>query len=210
MKQLLYTFLFLLAINFNSCTAFKKNISKPVTIALPDTLFNAAISSTAQYTKYTTTITSQQAVSAFLKGFIFEAKNTPNVTLLFGTDKADYVLRLKYLKIEESSKTEKINDTKSPYNGMEALLNVVSVTGEFEITETRNPTKKLNPCSNNKQRSESETSNRNLDDLITGANKDHTKYHTKTLSDNIATSLSEDVGRRIWVPITRRIANQKD
>ena len=177
MKQLLYIFSALLVLSFNSCTAFKKNITKAVTIALPDTLFNATISSTAQYTKYTSTITSQQAVAAFLKGFISEAKNTPNVTLLFGTDKADYVLKLKNIKIEESSKTEKINDAKSPYNGMEALLNSISVTGEFEITETQNPTKKLNPCSNNKQRSESETSNRSLDDLITGTNKDHTKYY---------------------------------
>ncbi len=193
---------------FSSCTLFKKNISKEVIVALPDTLFTASIGSTAMYTKYTNTLSSQQIVSSFLKGFVNESKNTANVKFQFGTEGADYLLKIKSLRISETSKTEKINDTKSAYNGQEVLLNTVEAYADLDITELNHPETKLNSCSNSKQRSESETNNRDLGDLVTGANKDHTKYHTKLLSDNIAISLAEDVGRRVWVPITRRISKQ--
>lgn len=202
------SFLVLIAFaGMNSCTAFKKNISKQVTIALPDTLFNGSVTSSAQYTKYTATLTPRQAASAFLKGFAMEGKNTPNVKLQYTLEGADFILRINYLKIEETNKTQTISDPKSPYNGQQVMLNDVKVSAEFSIVEAKNTSKNLSACSDSKERSEWESSNRSIDDLVNGTNKDHTKYHTRLLSDNIASSLSEDVGRRIWVPITRRVAN---
>lgn len=195
-------------LNFSTCTVFKKSISKPITINLADTLFNPEIMSTAVYSKYTDNVTPQQVASAFLKGFLNEAKYTNNVTLKFNDENADFTLKLKFIKVIESSKTEKINDSKSPFNGQDVLLNEIDVSAEFQITNNKNKSKNLLGCFNRKQRAEKVTNNRDIGDLITGQNKGHTKYRTKLLSENIVTNLSEDVGRRIWVPITRRIAKQ--
>lgn len=188
------------------CTAFKKSIPKQVIVALPDTLFMADVNSTALNAKYTFNYTSAQLLSSFLKGFKQEAKNTPNVVLQFNTENADFILKCNALRIEETSTVQVIADPKSSYNGKEVVLNKVNVTADFGITDQKRPSKKLMNCSNSKERAESETNNRKLDDLIAGTNKDKTEYRTKLLADNIAPGLSEDVGRRIWVPISRRIA----
>ncbi|MGZ3883402.1 MAG: hypothetical protein ACXVPD_04250, partial [Bacteroidia bacterium] len=125
----------------------------------------------------------------------------------YTTDNADFILKLTYLKVEESNKTQKINDPKSPYNGQDVVLNDVKVSAEFELTEVKDA-KKLTACQDSKERSEWESSNRTIDEMVNGTNKDHTQYHTRLLDGNVAFNLSSDVGRRIWVPITRRIANQ--
>ncbi|MCE3260528.1 MAG: hypothetical protein K0S12_2169, partial [Bacteroidetes bacterium] len=93
------------------------------------------------------------------------------------------------------------------YNGMEIVLNSVECSAEFEITDTRNKSKKLLNCYNSKSRTEKLKNNRDAGDLIFGTNKDKTEYRTKLLSDNVCLNLTQDVGRRIWVPITRRISN---
>ncbi len=199
----LFSFVFL-----TQCTAFKKTIPKQVVVALTDTLFMATINSTALNAKYSTNFNSEQLVSAFLKGFKQEGKNTPNVAPQFTTDNADFILKCRYLKIEETSTVQTISDPKSPYNGKDAILNRVNVSAEFDITDQKDLSKKLMGCSNSKERSESETNNRKIDDLIAGTNKDKTEYHTKLLNDNIALTLTEDVGRRIWMPISRRIVKR--
>jgi hypothetical protein len=194
-------------LSWNGCTVFKKNISKPVTIAYNDLEFQANISSSAFNTKYTGNISSQELAEAFLINFRSEASSTQNVTLVNSPEGADYILRLKALNISESSKTERISDSKSPYNGMEIVLNSVECSAEFEITDTRNKSKKLLNCYNSKSRTEKLKNNRDAGDLIFGTNKDKTEYRTKLLSDNVCLNLTQDVGRRIWVPITRRISN---
>lgn len=198
-----------IAATFFSCTIFKKEISKPVVIAVPDTLFKADIvNGTSFYPKYTGALLNEEITSAFLRGFKHEAGFTKNVKLQFSEAGADFILKLNYLKIEETSKPEKISDPKSPYNGQELIMNKVECSADFEIIDTKNPGKKLPGCSNIKNRSETPTNNRDLSDLINGTNKDKTQYRTKLLDDKIATNLAEDVGRRIWVPITRRVAKQ--
>ena len=190
----------------NNCTVFKKKIDKPVVVALSDTTFVALIRSTAYNAKYTTTITPQEVIGYFLKGFKSEAKITPNVRLQFNENGADYILKFKNLEVLETSTTQVISDPKSKYNGQQVVLNTVEVKADMSIIDVKEPSKKLMSCSNSKQRQESETDNRNIDDLISGTNKDRTQYRTKLLNDHIALTLSEDVGRRIWVPITRRVA----
>lgn len=196
-----------IAITLQTCTLFKKGISKPVTIAMPDRSVPVNISSTALNAKYTVNLSEAGLTENFLKGFDNEAKFTKNVTIVSEEANADYILKVVSLKIVESSKVEKISDEKSPYNGQEMVLNTIDVTAEVEITNAKDKSKKLNGCSNTKSRSEKLKNNRDVGDLIMGTNKDHTNYRTKLLDDGICNNLSEDVGRRIWVPITRRIAN---
>ncbi len=197
----------IISLTLQTCTLFKKGISKPVILAMPDRSVPVNISSTALNAKYTINLAEAGLIENFLKGFDSEAKITKNVTIVSEEANADYILRVVSLKIVESSKIEKISDEKSPYNGQEMVLNTIDVTAEVELTNAKDKSKKLSGCSNTKSRSEKLKNNRDVGDLIMGTNKDHTNYRTKLLDDNICSNLSEDVGRRIWVPITRRIAN---
>lgn len=196
----------IISLTLHTCTLFKKGINKPVTIAMLDRSVPVSISSTALNAKYTVNLAEAGLTENFLKGFDSEAKITKNVTIVSDEVTADYILKVISLKIVESSKVEKISDEKSPYNGQEMVLNTIDVTAEVELTNAKDKSKKLSSCSNTKSRSEKLKNNRDVGDLIAGTNKDHTNYRTKLLDDNICNNLSEDVGRRIWVPITRRIA----
>ncbi len=189
-----------------TCTLFKKGISKPVVIAMPDRSVPLKTSSTAFNAKYTVNLSESGLIESFLKGFDSEAKITKNVTIVTDEVNADYILRITSLEVVESSKVEKISDEKSPYNGQEMVLNTVDVNVDVEIINAKDKTKKLSNCYNSKSRSEKMKNNRDAGDLVMGTNKDRTNYRTKLLNDDICTNLSEDLGRRIWVPITRRIA----
>jgi hypothetical protein len=189
-----------------NCTLFKKQIVKPTVIALPDTLFVASTVSTVSFAKYLDHATVQQYARAFLKSFKGEAAITKNITLTYSEANADFILKVKSLTLKESSRLERITDPKSMYNGREIELNSVECSAVLEIEDVKNKTKKLNNCTNSKTRSEQFTNNRNLDDLVNGANRNNTNYRTKLLDDNICLNLSGDVGRRIWTPVTRRIA----
>jgi hypothetical protein len=202
-KSCLLAAIFLFAVN--ACTLFKKGISKPVTVSLSDSTFLAEKNAKANYIKYLDLQSPEKLTTAFLKGFKSEGAITKNVTLKFNDDDADFILKVKSLVVTESSKIETINDPKSPFNGQQVELNKVESSVTIEIIDTKNKTKKFMNCFNSKERTEKLKNNRDIGDLITGSNKDNTQYRTKLLSDNICLNLSEDVGRRVWVPITRRI-----
>jgi hypothetical protein len=48
--------------------------------------------------------------------------------------------------------------------------------------------------------------NRTLNDLVSDTNKDRTVYRTKPMTEEAAVNLVNDVGRNIWVKITKRIS----
>lgn len=190
----------------NGCTAFKKNIPKPVVVAYNESEFVVSLSSSALNTKYLDLVSPGQIVEGFHSNFKSEGQSTKNITLVTNEQGADFILKFRSLTVSESSKTEKVNDEKSQYNGMEVLLNSVECCAVFELINTKTKNKTYLNCSNSKSRSEKIKNNRDIGDLITGTNKDRTEYRTKLLSDRICLQLAEDVGRRVWVPITRRIA----
>lgn len=196
---------FLLLVCLTTCTIFKKEIKKPVTVSLIGSV-SPSIWKSANFNKYVTLHSSDEITAAFLKGFEAEANITGNVTFSYNNENADFTLNVKLLSVTESSKVETINDSKSPYNGQQIELNTVESNVQITIVNTKNKTKHLMDCSNIKSRSEKVKNNRDLGDLITGSNKDHTQYRTKLLNDDICVRLTEDVGHRVWVPITRRIS----
>lgn len=206
MRYLPHTIAFVLLLGcFESCTLFKKNIPKPVTVSYNEAEFIVTLNSTAWNTKYLNMVNADEILNGFISNFKSEGSGTKNITLVpYGTP-SDFILKFKSLSVNESSRTEKINDAKSPYNGQEVVLNSVECSAVFELVNTKKNTSAFFNCSNTKLRSEKVTNNRDLGDLIAGTNKDHTQYHTKLLSDKICLHLAQDVGRRIWVPITRRI-----
>lgn len=195
-----------ISICFSSCTLFKKRISKPLVVALPDSSFPVLIHSSANYTKYSNYYSKEELAKAFFDAFESEAGLTQNITYTKDTSNADFILKIKSLNISESTFTEKINDANSPYNGQSVELNSIDCSTNVDILDAKNKTILIGNCFNSKIRSEKLKNNRDIGDLITGSNKDKTTYRTKLLSDNICQNLAGDVGRRIWVPITRKLA----
>jgi hypothetical protein len=206
MKRTIPIFLFITLFTVSSCTIFKKQIPKPVTVSYNQSEIYATLSSSAYNTKYLNLVSPGELVEGFVENFRSEGALTKNVTLVENSPNADFILKFKSLNVSESSKNEKINDPKSPYNGMEVVLNTVECCATFELLNTKTNTTSFLNCSNTKSRSEKIKNNRDLGDLVTGTNKDRTEYRTKLLSDRVCLNLAQDVGRRIWVPITRRIA----
>lgn len=190
----------------SSCTAFKKEISKPVTVYTDQSTPMPNNRSNGISTKYIGNVSDQTIGEGFMKNFLQEAGNTKNVSLVQDESNADFTLKLISFDITENSKTETINDSKSPLNGQQVVLNSVDCSVTYKLINNKNKKKDLMACSNIKSRSEKLKNNRDAGDLLFGTNKDKTQYRTKLMADNICLNLAEDVGRRIWVPITRRIA----
>jgi hypothetical protein len=189
----------------NACTLFKKEITKPLIVSMSDTSFNVLVTSTADYMKYSATYSKEQIAKAFLIGFKHEASITKNVSLQFDDAGADFIVKVKMLTITESTRSDTIKNPKSPYNGQMVRLNVLESRADLEVTDVKHH-KALGDCTNSKSRSEKETNNRSLDELVAGTNKDNTQYRTKLLDNDICLTLTQDVGRRIWMPLTRRMA----
>jgi hypothetical protein len=204
MRKLFY--IFLLASFLPACTVFKKSISKPVTVFVDTKPVMPGYSTLGAYVKYVGNVSDDRIAQGFMDNFLSEGRSTTNVTLVNDPATADFTLELISFDVSERSNSETISDPKSSYNGQSVMLNSVEVSATFKVINNKNKDKKLMSCSNSKIRTEKYKNNRDLGDLVTGTNKDHTKYHTKLLSDDICLNLAQDVGRRVWVPITRRIA----
>ncbi len=196
------------ALLLSACTAFKKKIDKPIVISYNDQALQVIISNTASFVKYTTYNTKEQISAAFMESFKKEGAITPNITVSNDPATADYILNLKSITITESSAMQKIDDPKSAYNGQSIELNSVNCGVNVEIINVNHKEEKPVECYNDKKRSEQFTNNRDLSDLINGTNKDKSNYHTKLMSDSICMNLSSDVGRRIWMPITRKLEKE--
>ena len=203
------TCIFFIIILLSGCTLFKKGIHQPVKVfvssdpVLPRNITN-------DFTvKYIGNVSDDEIGSGFLNNLVEEGKITSNVTLVNDESEADFTLKVVSLQISESSNTETINDPKSPYDGQHVMLNTVDCSATIKLIDNKNKNINIKECVNTKSRSEKLKNNRDVGDLLFGTNKDRTEYRTKLLSDKICLNLAQDVGRRIWVPITRRIANSQ-
>ena len=190
----------------NACTAFKKNIKKPVTVSLIDTVLPTGVISTAQLPKYLNNYKSQQFITAFLKSFKDEANLTKNIAFSFNNPDADFLLTVDSFYVIEYDHTTTINDDKSPYNGQQVVLNTIASDVRIKIIDKKDKSKKIKDCYYVKYKSEKMKNNRTLNDLVSETNKDRTVYRTKPMTDEAAMNLVNDVGHNIWVKITKRIS----
>ena len=190
----------------NACTAFKKNIKKPVTVSLIDTVLPTGVISTAQLPKYLNNYKSQQFITAFLKSFKDEANLTKNIAFSFNNPDADFLLTVDSFYVIEYDHTTTINDDKSPYNGQQVVLNTIASDVRIKIIDKKDKSKKIKDCYYVKYKSEKMKNNRTLNDLASDTNKDRTVYRTKPMTDEAAMNLVNDVGHNIWVKITKRIS----
>lgn len=194
----------LLATGFSQCTIFKKDIAKPVVVKIVAPATYASLSTNVNYLKYVVASPGDYE-SKFLENLISEGKITRNVTIDNETQSPDYIIEVKGLTITESEFSETVNDAASPYNGQTYFLNKVEANCNVVVINAKTNKQIGLSCGNIKSRQEKLKNNRNLGDLILGTNKDRKSYREKALRDDIALDLAADVGRRVWVPITKRI-----
>ena len=197
-------FIICIAALLNSCILFKKEIPKPVVIKIMSPENFAIVQMNANYSKYVNGDAAYYQAQ-FINGFMNEAKITKNVTIDNNALNPDFILEIKKITVTESDFTQTVNDAKSEYNGKEYLLNKVECYGEVDCIDGKTNKKIGMSCTNVKSKQEKLKNNRNLGDLISGTNKDRSTYRQKLLRDDIARQLTEDVGRRVWVPISKRI-----
>lgn len=205
MKQLKHFILILIAIGLSQCTLFKKEIKKPVVVKIVVPENYAIISINANYPKYVDANAQNQYQSKFIENLIAEGKLTKNITIDNETASPDYIIEIKNLTIKESDFSQTISDAKSEFNGQTFLLNKVEASCDVICLDAKTNKQIGFGCGNTKSRQEKVKNNRTLGDLVVGSNKDNKTYREKTLRTDIALDLAGDVGRRVWVPITKRI-----
>ena len=197
-------FALLIAVAISQCTIFKKDISKPVVVKIVTPQTFASINNNVNYLKYVTASSSDYE-NKFIENIISEGKITRNVTIDNESQNPDYIIEVKSLSVSESEFSQTVNDAASPYNGQTYFLNKVEASCNVVVVNAKTNKQVGLSCGNIKSRQEKLKNNRSLGDLVLGTNKDHKSYREKTLRADIALDLAGDVGRRVWVPITKRI-----
>jgi hypothetical protein len=196
--------LILVCVLLCQCTIFKKEIKKPVVVKIVAPEMFASVSANVNYVKYVTESPAAYQ-SKFMDNFMSEGKGTNNVTIDNESQNPDYILQIKNLSVTEGEFTQTVSDASSPANGQNYFLNKVGVSCEVLCIDGKTNKQIGFSCNNMKGRQEKVKNNRTLDQMVTGSNKDHKSYHEKAMRSSIAMDLAGDVGRRVWVPITKRI-----
>ncbi|MBL7917629.1 MAG: hypothetical protein JNM96_04475 [Bacteroidia bacterium] len=206
-KIIFYSGALFLILFLQTCILFKKEIPKPVVVKLEEVPGFISITNNSGYPKYVVSFTEQDYYNAFMKGFNGEGALTKNVTIDNSSSNPDYIIKFTKVEIIESDFAETINNAKSAMNGQVVYLNKVEVSASADCINAKTNKKIGMTCSNLKVKNEKLKNNRSAADLMFGTNKDKTVYREKGLRESIAKDLAEDVGRRIWVPISKRIKN---
>lgn len=203
MKKAFYIIL-LNALVMTQCTLFKKDIKKPVVVKIVVPATFATLGTAVNYVKYVVGSPNDYQ-QKFIDNLNAEGKATPNVTIDNDATNPDYIIEVKGLQVNEKEFSQTVNDAQSPNNGQTFFLNGVEASCDVIVLDAKTSKQIGMSCSNIKSRQEKIKNNRTLGQLIEGSNKDHKTYHEKTLRSDIALDLAGDVGRRVWVPITKRI-----
>ncbi|MCE3228179.1 MAG: hypothetical protein K0S32_2730 [Bacteroidetes bacterium] len=183
----------------NGCTVFKKEINKPVTVSYNESDFIVNLVPGFTQPKYIYNVLPEEIVNAFLSNFKSEGAATKNIKLVSQGEEADYTLKLKTFNIRETSRNERVTNKKTNFT-QNITLHSVECEAEFEICDKKNPGRILRSCFNSKLRSEKIKDNSGISSILSSG------PGPKLLRDDICKDLAGDVGRRIWMPITRRIA----
>ncbi|OYU97369.1 MAG: hypothetical protein CFE21_03495 [Bacteroidetes bacterium B1(2017)] len=200
-KVVLWIFIFSF---FNSCILFKQNVTKPVVIKV---VFSGIFTSLnkAEYSKYLSRdVLSYQ--NEFISGFNAEARKTDNVTIDNYAVNPDFILYVRNIALTERTYAESVSNPNSEFNGRQFTLYEVDCYAELDCIDAKT-NKQIGPtCFSDKSKKEQLTNNRTLGEIIFGQNMDNTNYRQKELYVDVALELAYDVGKRIWVPITKRIS----
>ncbi|MCR9171180.1 MAG: hypothetical protein NXI10_01715 [bacterium] len=150
---------------------------------------------------FTTYMNQEQYVNAFLRGVKGELGGTENVIIV--ESGGEFLVSFDQLKVMESTKIEKIDDTNSDDHGKEFELTTLNLSATGKVTRVSDGSTRN--WSAYKDKSESTTSSRSAGQVLTGDNKDKTEYREKAFDSGTAEDLTEKTGRRSGVVLVRDI-----
>lgn len=177
----------------------KSKIDKPVTVEISDNL-PVVISNTGN-SNFSGNMTQEQYVEAFMLGLKGELGGTENVTIV--ESGGQYLITFQQLKVDETTKIEKIDDKESDDHGKEFELTSLDFAASGSVVRVSDGTTRS--WSAYKDKDESTTSSRSAGQVITGDNKDKNEYREKEFDAGTAQDLTQKTGRRSGVVIVRDI-----
>ncbi len=150
---------------------------------------------------FTTYMTQEQYVEAYIKGLKSELGGTENVIIV--ESGGEFLITFDQVEVKESTKIETINDTDSDDHGKEFELTTLNFVASGKVQRVSDGSTRS--WTAYKDKSESTTSSRSAGQIITGDNKDKTEYREKTFDSGTAEDLTQKTGRRSGVVVVRDI-----
>lgn len=181
-----------------------RGFQKPIAIRVTSD-FNCELKPMVAQPQYLYYKTADEYRNAFVEALKNQSGYSQNVTVVSDTAKADYILKITYLSLSESDRNETVNDTKSSDNGSTYVLASCDGNATYEWYDAQTGAK---ICANEASATKSEkvTNNRNLVQLVSGTNKDHTQYRQKMLSDDACEDVARTCGRHTWSAASAKLA----
>jgi len=115
----------------------------------------------------------------------------------------EFVVKIKSLEITESTKMDTVKDAKASNNGMIQELTLAGFKTTGTIVKTGQST--VHNWQAEKDKNESLTNNRSIDQMIAGENKHNTDYREKAFDDNVFVNQAGVCGKRAAVRVTNEI-----
>lgn len=116
---------------------------------------------------------------------------------------SEFVVEISSLDLTESTKIDTVKDVKSKDNGLVRELTQAGLKTHGTVTRTSD--RATHKWEADKDKNESLTNNRSLEQIIEGKNKDNTVYREKAFSDDEFLNQSGVCGRRAAVRIAHEI-----
>ena len=189
-----------LSLLFSGCYVnLKSKINREVKVEISGNV-PVVISNTGN-SNFTTYMTQDQYVAAFLQGIKSELGGTENVIIV--ESGGEFLITFDQVEVKETTKVEKINDTNSDDHGKEFELTTLNFAATGKVQRISDGSTRS--WTAYKDKSESTTSSRSAGQVITGDNKDKTEYREKAFDSGTAEDLMEKTGRRSGVVVVRDI-----
>ena len=147
-------------------------------------------------------MTQEQYVAKFIEGVKSELGGTENVIIV--ESGGEFRVSFDELKVTESTKTEKVDETSSDDHGKEFELTTLNFSATGKVQRLSDGASES--WTAYKDKSEELTNSRSAGQVLTGDNKDKTEYREKVFDSGTAEDLTRKTGRRSGVVIVRDIA----
>ena len=187
--MLKYILIFLISSGIVSSCYVSKNLDRDVKIKL-DESFIVTITNTGN-SNFSNKYTQEEYKQAFLSGMKNEFSYNH---IIVDENNPEFAVSISELKINESTKTETVNDSDSPDNGKVFELTSLDLYANGLVDQISKTN--IKEWSADKEKDEKVTNNRSAGQIVTGTNKDNKLYREKEFSDNEAKDLAENCGRR--------------
>ncbi len=178
----------LISLLFTSCYV-SKTLDREVKITL-DESFEISMQNNGN-SNFTGGFTADEYRAAFIEGMKAEFASSKIVIV---QDNPEFMVSISELKIEESTKTETVNDTESDDHGKEFELTTIDMNSKGLVDQVEK--EHIKEWYAEKEKSEKVTNSRSAGQVITGDNKDRKTYREKEFDSNEALDLAEKCGRR--------------